>query len=189
MVDVAIDSMSGTTSQPAMGAVVAALQGTKLDAGVELGRLGQLHDAWEEIRGLYAPFESNQRSTSADIYDNEMPGGQYTALLFQSTQLGLSGRWPAIKRAYAAANRLLGDIVKVTPSSKVVGDLAQFMVQNGLTEEDVVRRAEELSFPQSVVEYFQGYLGIPYGGFPEPLRSRVLKVGGGGGLDREGGGG
>lgn len=105
--------------------------------------------------------------------NNPRPGGQYTNLLFQSQQLGLSGRWPQIKRSYAAANRLLGDIIKVTPSSKVVGDMAQFMVQNDLTEEDVIENAESLSFPGSVVEYFQGYLGIPPFGFPEPLRSKV----------------
>ncbi|WP_323137497.1 biotin/lipoyl-containing protein [Paraliomyxa miuraensis] len=104
-----------------------------------------------------------------------MPGGQYTNLQFQARQLGLAERWPAIKRAYAAANRLLGDVVKVTPSSKVVGDLAQFMVQNDLTEEDVLEQAETLSFPSSVVEFFQGYLGEPYGGFPEPLRSKVVR--------------
>lgn len=104
-----------------------------------------------------------------------MPGGQYTNLLFQSSQLGLAGQWAQVKKAYAAANRLLGDIIKVTPSSKVTGDLAQFIVANDLTENEVVERAEELSFPNSVIEYFQGYLGIPPFGFPEPLRSRVLK--------------
>jgi pyruvate carboxylase len=102
-----------------------------------------------------------------------MPGGQYTNLQFQARQLGLAERWPAIKRAYASANRLLGDIIKVTPSSKVVGDLAQFMVQNDLTEDDVVAQAETLSFPQSVVQFLGGYLGEPYGGFPEPLRGRA----------------
>ncbi|CAE7616069.1 pyc-1, partial [Symbiodinium microadriaticum] len=125
-------------------------------------------------RGIYAPFESGQKSGSADVYDHEMPGGQYTNLLFQSQQLGLAGQWPAIKKAYAAANRLMGDIIKVTPSSKVVGDMAQFMVQNKLTEQEVIDRASTLSFPTSVVEYFQGYLGIPPFGFPEPLRSRVI---------------
>jgi pyruvate carboxylase len=109
------------------------------------------------------------------VYVHEMPGGQYTNLKFQSQSLGLGSSWPQIKEAYAAANRLLGDIVKVTPSSKVAGDLAQFMVQNGLNEAQVVAQAETLSFPESVVEYFQGYIGQPAGGFPEPLRTRVLK--------------
>jgi len=104
-----------------------------------------------------------------------MPGGQYTNLLFQSKQLGLTGQWSKVKQAYATANRLLGDIIKVTPSSKVTGDLAQFIVANNLTEQEVIDEAERLSFPKSVIEYFQGYLGIPPFGFPEPLRSRVIK--------------
>lgn len=174
-VDVATDAMSGTTSQPSMGAVVAALHNTPHDTGLDLEVLSQINDYWESTRGLYAPFESGQMSGSADVYIHEMPGGQYTNLLFQSKQLGLSGRWPAIKHAYAAANRLLGDIVKVTPSSKVAGDLAQFMVHNDLSEQDVLDQAESLSFPQSVVEYFQGYLGIPHHQFPQDLRSKVLK--------------
>ncbi|KAG2527234.1 hypothetical protein BBO99_00003551 [Phytophthora kernoviae] len=174
-VDVASDAMSGTTSQPSMGAVVAALKGSKYDTGVKSEDIMEINDYWEAMRGVYAPFESGQKSGSADVYNHEMPGGQYTNLLFQSTQLGLAGQWPAIKRAYATANRLLGDIIKVTPSSKVVGDFAQFIVQNKLTEQEVIDQAETLSFPKSVVEYFQGYLGIPHHGFPEPLRSRVLK--------------
>ncbi|TMW66726.1 hypothetical protein Poli38472_014038 [Pythium oligandrum] len=174
-VDVASDAMSGTTSQPSMGAVVQALKGTKYDTGVDFDEINQINDYWEAMRGVYAPFESGQKTGSADVYVHEMPGGQYTNLLYQSQQLGLAGQWPSIKRAYATANRLLGDIIKVTPSSKVVGDFAQFIVQNNLTEEQVVAEAETLSFPKSVVEYFQGYLGIPHHGFPEPLRSRVLK--------------
>lgn len=174
-VDVASDAMSGTTSQPSMGAVVAALKGSKYDTRVKSEDIMEINDYWETMRGVYAPFESGQKSGSADVYNHEMPGGQYTNLLFQSKQLGLAGQWPAIKRAYATANRLLGDIIKVTPSSKVVGDFAQFIVQNKLTEQEVIDQAETLSFPKSVVEYFQGYLGIPHHGFPEPLRSRVLK--------------
>lgn len=174
-VDVASDAMSGTTSQPSMGAVVSALKGSKYDTGVDPEEIMHINDYWEAMRGVYGPFESGQKSGSADVYQHEMPGGQYTNLLFQSSQLGLSGQWPAIKRAYATANRLLGDIIKVTPSSKVVGDLAQFIVQNKLTEQEVIEQAETLSFPKSVIEYFQGYLGIPHHGFPEPLRTRVLK--------------
>ena len=104
-----------------------------------------------------------------------MPGGQYTNLQFQSTSLGLSDQWASVKKSYAAANSILGDIVKVTPSSKVVGDLAQFMVTNGLDEAAVRQQAETLSFPGSVVEYFQGAIGIPHGGFPQPLGSQVVK--------------
>eukprot|EP00638_Chattonella_subsalsa_P017269 CAMPEP_0117845348 /NCGR_PEP_ID=MMETSP0949-20121206/18214_1 /TAXON_ID=44440 /ORGANISM="Chattonella subsalsa, Strain CCMP2191" /LENGTH=1146 /DNA_ID=CAMNT_0005690885 /DNA_START=146 /DNA_END=3586 /DNA_ORIENTATION=- len=174
-VDAALDAMSGTTSQPSMGAIAAAVKGTDLDTGLDMDEINQINEYWEECRGLYAPFESGQKSGSADVYFHEMPGGQYTNLLFQSQQLGLTGQWPAVKKAYATANKLLGDIIKVTPSSKVVGDLAQFLVQNKLSEQDVLEKAEELSFPNSVVEYFQGYLGIPPHGFPEPLRTKVLK--------------
>ena len=127
------------------------------------------------MRGVYRPFESGQMSGSSDVYVNEIPGGQYTNMLYQSKQLGLEAEWSNVKKSYAAANRLCGDIPKVTPSSKVVGDLAQFMVANGLTEKDVHDQAETLSFPTSVVEYFQGYLGVPPHGFPEPLRSKIIK--------------
>eukprot|EP01012_Entosiphon_sulcatum_P026979 TRINITY_DN324_c0_g1_i1.p1 TRINITY_DN324_c0_g1~~TRINITY_DN324_c0_g1_i1.p1 ORF type:complete len:1188 (-),score=212.97 TRINITY_DN324_c0_g1_i1:45-3608(-) len=177
IVDVAVDSLSGMTSQPSMGAVVASVAGTPLDTGVKLRNASALSEYWEQARGLYAPFEctTTMKSGGADVYEHEIPGGQYTNLHFQAYSLGLSSKWPAVKKAYAAANRLLGDIVKVTPSSKVVGDLAQFMVQNDLTEEAVLQRAEELNFPSSVVEYFEGYIGIPDGGFPEPLRTKVLR--------------
>ncbi|KAH8066829.1 pyruvate carboxylase [Aureococcus anophagefferens] len=173
-VDVAVDSMSGLTSQPSMGAVVASLKGSYLDTGVDLKELAPLIDYWESTRVSYAAFESGQKSGSAEVYDHEIPGGQYTNMLFQATQMGLSEKWPQVKAAYADANELLGDIVKVTPSSKTCGDLAQFMVTNGLTKADVRDRSESLNFPSSVVEFFQGALGIPYGGFPEPLRTHVL---------------
>jgi pyruvate carboxylase len=175
VVDAASDAMSGTTAQPSLGALVASTTGTEYDTGLDLKRIQMLNEYWEECRGLYAPFESGQKTGSSDVYEHEMPGGQYTNLLYQSSQLGLTGQWSKVKKAYAEANRLLGDIIKVTPSSKVTGDLAQFIVANNLSEQDVVDRAETLSFPSSVVEYFQGYLGIPPFGFPEPLRSRVLK--------------
>ena len=174
-VDGALDAMSGTTSQPSLGALVASTAGTEYDTGLDLAQVQAVNEYWEECRGLYAPFESGQKTGSSDVYVHEMPGGQYTNLLFQSTQLGLTGQWSKVKQAYATANRLLGDIIKVTPSSKVTGDLAQFIVANKLTEEEVIEKAETLSFPKSVIEYFQGFLGIPPFGFPEPLRSRVLK--------------
>jgi pyruvate carboxylase len=174
-VDAASDAMSGTTSQPSIGAIVASTTGTDLDTGLDLGGIQALNEYWEECRGLYAPFESGQKTGSSDVYHHEMPGGQYTNLLFQSTQLGLTGQWSKVKDSYATANRLLGDIIKVTPSSKVCGDLAQFIVANNLTEEEVLEQAETLNFPTSVIEYFQGLLGIPPFGFPEPLRSRILK--------------
>jgi pyruvate carboxylase len=174
VVDAALEPMAGLTSQPAMGAIIAATTGSEREVEIDLQALDELATYWEQARQLYAPFESGLKSGSADVYFHEMPGGQYTNLQFQATQLGLAGRWPAIKRAYAAANRLLGDVIKVTPSSKVVGDLAQFMVQNDLTEDDVVAQAESLSLPTSVVDFFAGALGEPHGGFPEPLRTRIL---------------
>jgi pyruvate carboxylase len=174
-VDAASDAMSGTTAQPSIGAIVASTNGTAYDTGLDLESIQSLNEYWEECRGLYAPFESGQKTGSSDVYTHEMPGGQYTNLLFQSTQLGLTGQWSKVKKAYATSNRLLGDIIKVTPSSKVTGDLAQFIVANNLTEQEVIDNAESLSFPKSVIEYFQGLLGIPPFGFPEPLRSRVLK--------------
>ncbi|VDQ07719.1 unnamed protein product [Trichobilharzia regenti] len=130
---------------------------------------------WEQTRNLYAPFEctATMRSGNADVYENQIPGGQYTNLQFQSYSLGLGDQFENVKRKYTEANQLLGDIIKVTPSSKIVGDLAQFMVQNDLTAEQVLDRAEELSFPESVIEFFNGEIGFPYGGFPEPLRTKV----------------
>lgn len=175
VVDAASDALSGVTSQPSLGALVAATAGTDLDTKLSLEEVSSLNEYWEECRGLYSPFESGVKSGSADTYFHEMPGGQYTNLLYQSNQLGLRGQWSRVKKAYHVANRLLGDIIKVTPSSKVTGDLAQFIVANNLTEQDVIDKAETLSFPRSVIEYFQGHLGIPPFGFPEPLRSRVLK--------------
>ncbi|KAK7789704.1 hypothetical protein R5R35_012306 [Gryllus longicercus] len=178
VVDVAVDSMSGMTSQPSMGAIVAALQGTPLDTGLQLPHISEYSAYWEQARTLYAPFEcaTTMKSGNADVYLNEIPGGQYTNLQFQAYSLGLGDFFEDVKKAYREANLLLGDIIKVTPSSKVVGDLAQFMVQNKLTSADVMEQAEELSFPRSVVEFLQGNIGEPYGGFPEPFRSRVLKA-------------
>ncbi|XP_014471829.1 PREDICTED: pyruvate carboxylase, mitochondrial isoform X3 [Dinoponera quadriceps] len=177
VVDVAVDSMSGMTSQPSMGAVVASLQGTDLDTKLNLPDISEYSAYWEQTRTLYAPFEctTTMKSGNADVYLNEIPGGQYTNLQFQAYSLGLGEFFEDVKKAYREANLLLGDIIKVTPSSKVVGDLAQFMVQNKLTAEDVLKRAEELSFPKSVVEFLQGAIGEPHGGFPEPFRSKVLK--------------
>ena len=175
VVDLALPAMAGLTSQPTMSAVVAALKGTPRDTSLEPDAILQLNTYWEGARALYAPFETGMTGYAPDLYEHEIPGGQYTNLMFQANQLGLSDRWASIKRAYREANLLLGDIVKVTPSSKVVGDLAQFMVQNDLTPKDVVERAGELSFPQSVIELLEGRLGQPHGGFPEPLRTRALR--------------
>lgn len=177
IVDVAVDSMSGMTSQPSMGAIVAALKGSDLDTGLQLKDVSKYSAYWEQTRTLYAPFECTltMKSGNADVYENEIPGGQYTNLQFQAYSLGLGQHFEEIKRTYAEANRLLGNIIKVTPSSKVVGDLAAFMVQNDLSAKDVEERAEDLSFPTSVVEFMRGNIGIPTGGFPEPLRTKILK--------------
>jgi len=183
VVDVATDAMSGLTSQPSMGAIVSMLQGTEEDTNIDKSLLGPLNTYWENVRNLYLPFESGQLSGSSDVYENEIPGGQYTNLLFQSRQLGLTDKWPEIKRKYAKANIVLGDIPKVTPSSKVVGDLAQFMVSQDLDATQVVAQAETLAFPESVVQYLRGEIGIPPGGFPEQLREKVLSSRGLEGVD------
>uniref|UniRef100_A0A8D0DDK1 pyruvate carboxylase n=1 Tax=Sander lucioperca TaxID=283035 RepID=A0A8D0DDK1_SANLU len=177
VVDVAVDSMAGMTSQPSMGAIVACAKGTKLDTGIALEKVFDYSEYWEVARGLYAPFDctATMKSGNADVYENEIPGGQYTNLHFQAHSMGLGNKFKEVKKAYTEANKLLGDLIKVTPSSKIVGDLAQFMVQNNLTRAEVEERADELSFPLSVVEFLQGYIGIPHGGFPEPFRSKVLK--------------
>ncbi|XP_073946013.1 pyruvate carboxylase isoform X1 [Choristoneura fumiferana] len=177
VVDAAADSMSGMTSQPSMGALVACLQGTPLDTGIALQKVSEYSAYWEQARTLYGPFEctATMKSGNADVYLNEIPGGQYTNLQFQAFSLGLGSQFEEVKKAYREANLILGDIIKVTPSSKVVGDLAQFMVQNKLTAKDIEEKAEELSFPKSVVEFLQGAIGQPHGGYPEPLRSKVLK--------------
>eukprot|EP00386_Alphamonas_edax_P002427 GDKI01007201.1.p2 GENE.GDKI01007201.1~~GDKI01007201.1.p2 ORF type:complete len:597 (+),score=278.52 GDKI01007201.1:1437-3227(+) len=177
VVDVCVDSMSGLTSQPSMGAVVASLKHTPLDTGMDLGTVSEFSDYWEKVRRFYAPFDctATLKSTSSDVYLHEIPGGQYTNLHMQAWSLGMADKWPEVKKAYTQANRLLGDLIKVTPSSKVVGDMAQFMVQNGVTEENIMEKADSLSFPSSVVEYFQGLIGHPPFGFPEALREKVLK--------------
>ncbi|KAK6641984.1 hypothetical protein RUM44_013707 [Polyplax serrata] len=177
VVDVAVDSMSGMTSQPSFGAIVSCLKGDELDTGFNSKNISEYSAYWEQTRTLYAPFEctTTMKSGNADVYLNEIPGGQYTNLQFQAYSLGLEKFFEDVKKAYREANLLLGDIIKVTPSSKVVGDLAQFMVQNKLDSATVLEKAEELSFPKSVVEFLQGAIGEPYGGFPEPLRSKVLK--------------
>ncbi|XP_035267705.1 pyruvate carboxylase, mitochondrial isoform X1 [Anguilla anguilla] len=177
VVDVAVDSMAGMTSQPSMGAIVACAKGTKLNTGIALEKVFDYSEYWEVARGLYAPFDctATMKSGNSDVYENEIPGGQYTNLHFQAHSMGLGNKFKAVKKAYAEANKLLGDLIKVTPSSKIVGDLAQFMVQNSLTRAEVEERADELSFPLSVVEFLQGHIGMPHGGFPEPFRSKVLK--------------
>lgn len=177
IVDCAVESMSGCTSQPSMGAIIACLKDDARSTGVSLEKLHEYNAYWEQTRALYAPFESSVtlKSGNSDVFENEIPGGQYTNLQFQAFSLGIGDQFEKIKKAYVQANKLLGDVIKVTPSSKVVGDLAQFMVQNSLTPEMVVGEADHLAFPSSVVNFLQGGLGEPYGGFPEPFRTKALK--------------
>lgn len=174
-VDGALDSMSGLTSQPNLGAIAAALAGTERDPGVGFDALQSLSLYWEGVRRQYAPFEADIRSGTADVYRHEMPGGQYTNLREQARAMGIEHRWGEVSRAYADVNLLFGDIVKVTPTSKVVGDLALFMVANGLTPDDVVDPAREIAFPDSVISLMRGELGFPADGFPVELQKKVLK--------------
>lgn len=176
VVDVAMASMSGLTSQPNMNSLVAALKGTERELPWDLDKLNELSNYWETIREYYYPFEADLKASTAEVYGHEIPGGQYSNLRPQAQSLGLVERMPEIKKAYAEANELVGDIVKVTPSSKVVGDLAMFMVSNNLTKEDVLARGNELAFPASVIGMMKGELGQPEGGWPVEFQQMVLKT-------------
>ena len=167
--------MSGLTSQPSLNAIVESLRFTPRETGINPLALIELSRYWEEVRKLYAAFESGPKSSAADLYELEMPGGQYTNLFQQAKALGLAPRWGEVCQAYSQVNLLFGDIVKVTPSSKVVGDMALFLVANNLIPEDTLDPERELAFPESVVEFFEGRLGQPPGGFPPALQARVLK--------------
>ncbi|KAL2193773.1 hypothetical protein P885DRAFT_71969 [Corynascus similis CBS 632.67] len=174
-VDAATDSLSGMTSQPSINAIMASLEGSGKEPGLNVHHVRALDTYWSQLRLLYSPFEAHLAGPDPEVYEHEIPGGQLTNMMFQASQLGLGSQWLETKKAYEQANDLLGDIVKVTPTSKVVGDLAQFMVSNKLSPEDVKARAAELDFPGSVLEFFEGLMGQPYGGFPEPLRSNALR--------------
>ncbi len=175
IVDTAISSMSSLTSQPSMNAVVAALEGNERDTGLKLDELQKLTDYWADVRLRYSKFDGGLKSPVTEIYKYEIPGGQYTNLQPQVESLGLGSRFVEVEEMYATVNGMLGDIVKVTPSSKMVGDLAIFMVQNDLTPENIVARGEALTFPDSVVDYFKGMMGQPAWGFPADLQKVVLK--------------
>ena len=174
-VDTATDSLSGMTSQPSVGALLASLEGSGLEPGLNGDHVRAIDTYWAQLRLLYSPFEAGLTGPDPEVYEHEIPGGQLTNLIFQASQLGLGTQWAETKKAYEQANDLLGDIVKVTPTSKVVGDLAQFMVSNQLSFDDVQKKAKQLDFPGSVLEFFEGLMGQPYGGFPEPLRSDALR--------------
>lgn len=174
-VDAAMDAMSGLTSQPSLGAIVAALEHTPRDTGLTHGRIAPFSRYWEGVRRFYAPFEADIRAGTSDVYRHEMPGGQYTNLREQARAMGLEHRWDEVAQAYADANQLFGDIVKVTPSSKVVGDLALMMVANNWRAQDIADPEKEIAFPESVVAMMRGDLGYPADGFPPALQARILK--------------
>ncbi|MGF3102421.1 pyruvate carboxylase [Rossellomorea sp. DUT-2] len=175
IVDTALSTMSGLTSQPSANTLYYALKGTEREPNVDIQSLETLSHYWEDVRKYYTDFESGMMSPHSEVYKHEMPGGQYSNLQQQAKAVGLGHRWEEVKEMYARVNHLFGDIVKVTPSSKVVGDMALFMVQNDLSEKDVIEKGEKIDFPDSVVELFEGYLGQPHGGFPKDLQSVILK--------------
>ena len=175
IVDTAFNSMSGLTSQPALNSVVAALKNTRRDTGINLKGIQLVSDYWDAVRPVYQAFESDLKSGSAEIYKYEIPGGQYSNLKPQVESFGLGHKFHEVKENYKVVNDMVGDIVKVTPSSKMVGDFAIFMVQNNLTPENIHEKAAHLAFPDSVVSYFKGMMGQPSGGFPEELQKIVLK--------------
>ena len=175
IIDAAFNSMSGLTSQPALNSIVAALEGTERDTGIDVGEIQKISEYWEAVRPVYKEFESDMVTGSAEIYKYEMPGGQYSNLKSQVDSFGLGHKFGEVKEMYRTVNQMLGDIVKVTPSSKVVGDMAIFMVQNGLTPENIYDKAADIDFPDSAVSYFEGMMGQPEGGFPERLQKLVLR--------------
>jgi pyruvate carboxylase len=174
-VDAAVDSMSGLTSQPNLGSIVEALRNTERDTGLDRRTLRDLSTYWEHVRSLYASFEADFRSGASDVYTHEIPGGQYTNLRQQATSMGIDHRWPEITDTYAKVNEMFGDVIKVTPTSKVVGDLTLLMVTSDISPEDVQNPEKEIAFPESVIQFFRGELGQPHGGFPEALQTKILK--------------
>ena len=175
IVDAAFNSMSGLTSQPALNSIVASLQHSDRDTGLDSDGLQKISEYWKDVRPVYKDFESELQTASAEIYKYEIPGGQYSNLQAQVESFGLGHKLKEVKDMYKAVNQMLGDIVKVTPSSKVVGDLAIFMVQNELTPENIVEKGANIDFPDSTVSYFEGMMGQPEGGFPEDIQKVVLK--------------
>ncbi len=173
--DAAISSMSGLTSQPNLNSIVAACERGKHDTGLDLDKLQVISDYWADVRPVYKKFESDFMTPTAEIYKYELPGGQYSNLKPQVDSFGLGHKFNEVKEMYREVNMMLGDIVKVTPSSKAVGDMAIFMVQNGFTPENIYEKAQGVDFPDSIVSFFEGMMGQPEGGFPEKLQKLVLK--------------
>lgn len=175
IVDTSFNNMSGVTSQPALNSIVAALERTERDTGFKLDNIQEISDYWNDIRPIYGQFESGLKSGTAEVYKYEIPGGQYSNLKSQVDSFGLGHRFKEVKEMYMSVNLMVGDIVKVTPSSKMVGDLAIFMVKNDLTPENILDKGKDMAFPDSVVTYFEGMMGQPVGGFSSELQQIVLK--------------
>ncbi|MFZ3579377.1 pyruvate carboxylase [Virgibacillus sp. DJP39] len=175
VVDVANSSMAGLTSQPSAQTLYHALEGNNKQPKINIGSYEKLGHYWEEVREYYQDFESGMKAPHTEIYYHEMPGGQYSNLKQQAKAVGLEERWNEVKAMFNNVNLMFGDVIKVTPSSKVVGDMTLFMVQNNLNEDDIYERGESIDFPDSVIEFFQGYIGQPYQGFPKELQRIILK--------------
>lgn len=175
IIDVATGALSNGTSQPSMTAMYYALQNHPRQPKLDIDALETIDRYWQVVRPYYAGVDSKMASPNTTLFQHEMPGGQFSNLRQQATAVGLGDRWPEVCRMYAKVNMMFGDIIKVTPSSKVVGDMALFMVQNGLSEEDIYEKGNTLDFPRSVVDFFDGKLGTPYGGFPEKLQKIILR--------------
>ncbi len=175
VVDAAMDALSGNTSQPCLGSIVEALSGTDRDPGLDPDWIRRISFYWEAVRNQYAAFESDLKGPASEVYLHEMPGGQFTNLKEQARSLGLETKWHKVAQTYADANKMFGDIVKVTPSSKVVGDMALMMVSQDLTVADVENPNKDIAFPDSVVSMLKGDLGQPPGGWPEALQKKALK--------------
>ena len=174
-VDTAMDAFAGGTSQPALGSIVEALAHTERDTGLDIAEIRKISGYWEQARAQYSAFESGLQAPASEVYLHEMPGGQFTNLKAQARSLGLEERWEDVAQTYADVNQMFGDIVKVTPSSKVVGDMALMMVSQGLTRAEVEDPARDVAFPDSVVDMMRGNLGQPPGGFPAGISAKVLK--------------
>jgi pyruvate carboxylase len=175
VVDCALGALSGMTSQPNFNSIVEMMRFHERENPYNIKSLNQFSNYWESVRDYYHPYESGMKSSSAEVYQHEIPGGQYSNLKPQAIALGLGDKFEEIKERYADVNEMFGDIVKVTPSSKVVGDLAQYMVANNISKEDIFTKGDQISFPESVVSYFMGELGQPEGGFPQELQRIILK--------------
>lgn len=174
-VDAAMDAFSGGTSQPCLGSIVEALRHTDRDTGLDIGSIREISRYWQSVRGQYAAFEKGVSAPASEVYLHEMPGGQFTNLQAQAASLGLAERWPEVAQRYADVNQMFGDIVKVTPSSKVVGDMALMMVTQNLSRDDVENPDKDIAFPTSVIDLMRGNLGQPPGGWPKALQKKVLK--------------